>query len=125
MSSEKVDLGQQNPWEARVIKGRMARQKRCWKRPQRTNNVHPMWYLEVELFSCSTKSLKDIQCRVASIHVLRTEITLYKFMRLFLNPTFNFFSARRKNKILKLVSVYFTEKMYFNHNSTKANSCYI
>lgn len=57
-------------------------------------------YLEVELFSCSTKSLKDIQCRVASVHVLRTEITLHKFMCLLLNPTFNFFSARRKKEIL-------------------------
>lgn len=56
-------------------------------------------YLEVELFSRSTKSLEDIQRRVASIHVLGTEITLHKFMRLLFNPTFNFFPARRK-KIL-------------------------
>lgn len=58
-------------------------------------------YLEVELFGCSTKSLQDIQCRVAPIHVLRTEVTLNKFMCLLLNPTFNFFSARRKTEILK------------------------
>jgi hypothetical protein len=56
-------------------------------------------YLEVELFSCSTKSLKDIQGRVASIHILRTKITLNKFMCLLLNPAFNFFSTRRKKEI--------------------------
>lgn len=84
--------------------------------------MHPTRYLEVELFGRSTKSLKDIQCRVASIHVLRTEVTFYKFMRLFLNPTFNFFSAQRKNKILNLVSVY---KKDFNCNYPKANCCYI
>lgn len=58
-------------------------------------------HLEVELFGCSTKSLKDVQCRVASIHVLRTEVMLNKFMCLLLNPTFNFFSVRRKEEILK------------------------
>lgn len=118
--AKKINLGQENSWKVRVIKGRT---KRSWKRWQRTNSVQPMRYLEVELFSRSTKSLKDIQGRVASIHVLRTEITLYKFMRLFLNPPFNFFSARRKNKILNLLSMY---RKDFNCNSTsKANRCYI
>lgn len=68
---------------------------RYWKG---VNRMHWIQYLEVELFSCSTKSLKDIQCRVATIHVFRTEIMLNKFVCLLLNPTFNFFSAWRKRR---------------------------
>lgn len=83
----------------RVTKERNS--KRFQKKLERTSKLHGTQYLEVELFSCSTKSLKDIQRRVASVHVLRTEITLDEFMCLLLNPTFNFFSERRKKEIVK------------------------
>lgn len=62
-----------------------------------------MFYLEVELLGGCAKSLEDIQCRVAAIHIFRVEVALHKLSRLVFDPGLYFVSTNDKinNSLVK------------------------
>lgn len=52
-----------------------------------------MCYLQVELLGGCAKSLENIQCRVAAIHIFRVEVALHKLTCLFFDPGLYFVST--------------------------------